>query len=141
MVFTHVWFEPKIALSNEFFVFFVQADIWSLFVIFILNYVPTIKRYDIVRFTFSNHFCILSIKRLVFRQFFSIGKLLSDCLNKNIITKDVSIHYLKVRNNWSCLKRRSIFPIQKWQIMTDSDWIIKIASLLTSYTGSDGKLS
>lgn len=43
---------------------------WSCFIIFSLIQMTTSFKYDIIKITFSRHFCNLSIKRLVFKQFF-----------------------------------------------------------------------
>lgn len=63
---------PKMNITNLFQLFasFVQINMWSCFIIFSLIQMTTSFKYDIIKITFSRHFCNFSIKRRVFKQFF-----------------------------------------------------------------------
>lgn len=54
----------------QLFASFVQINMWSCFIIFSLIQMTTSFKYDIIKITFSRHFCNFSIKRRVFKQFF-----------------------------------------------------------------------
>lgn len=67
----------------------------GIFLILILNHVPTIKKYDIIKLTFYSHFRIFSVKRLDLKQVFSPENIerMFEQSNLNIYFRDLPIQY------------------------------------------------
>lgn len=65
----------------------------GIFLILILNHVPTIKKYDIIKLTFYSHFGIFSVKRLDLKQVFSPENIerMFEQSNLNIYFRDLPI--------------------------------------------------
>lgn len=104
---------PKMNITNLFqlFVSFVQKNMWSCFIIFSMIQMTTSFKYDIIKITFSRHFCNFSIKRRVFKQFF-FRKHWAITLTKCFHHICIYPRLISDKHFFSCSKRRFIFSIQ-----------------------------
>lgn len=104
---------------------------WSFCIVYYLDLKANNLEIWLIKFTFSRHFHILSIKRLAYKHIFFFRSHWARAWTNKICLLEM---YLSKTNKWQniFLILSSLYTFdskkrkEKWQFFLDFDWIIKI---------------